>query len=79
MDWKPPKQKGFPHYENSPRPATGTGRQCAIVARLLTVAVMQIVDAAPRQSARQELEKYLRDELADLARQVAAEWEAVDA
>ena len=44
-------------------------------AATLAVDVLQIIDTAPKQSARQELEKYLRDELADLARQVAAERE----
>jgi hypothetical protein len=32
--------------------------------------VLQIIDTAPKQSARQELERYLRDELADLSREV---------
>jgi hypothetical protein len=47
-------------------------------AATLAVAVLQIIDTAPKQSARQELEKYLRDELADLARQAAAERELSD-
>jgi hypothetical protein len=41
-------------------------------AATLAVAVLQIIDTAPKQSARRELERYLRDELADLARQAAA-------
>jgi hypothetical protein len=40
--------------------------------------VLQIIDTAPKQSVRRELEKYLRDELADLARQAAAERELSD-
>jgi hypothetical protein len=47
-------------------------------AATLAVAVLQIIDTAPKQSARRELEKYLRDELADLARQAAAERELSD-
>jgi hypothetical protein len=47
-------------------------------AAIVAVAVMQIIDTAPKQSAQQELEKYLRDELADLARQAAAERELSD-
>jgi hypothetical protein len=47
-------------------------------AATLAVAVLHIIDTA-KQSARQELERYLRDELADLAREVAAEREVVDA
>jgi hypothetical protein len=44
-------------------------------AAILAVAVLQILATAPKQSAQQELERYLRDELSDLARQVAAERE----
>jgi hypothetical protein len=46
-------------------------------AATLAVTVLQIIDTAPKQSARRELENYLRDELADLAR-AAAEWELSD-
>jgi hypothetical protein len=47
-------------------------------AATLAVAVLQIIDTAPKHSARRELEKYLRNELADLARQAAAEREVSD-
>ena len=46
-------------------------------AAILAVAVLQILSTAPKQSARQELERYLRDELTDLARQIAAEREHI--
>jgi hypothetical protein len=53
--------------------------RCRDRAAVLTVAVLQIIDTAPKQSAQQELERYLRDELADLSREVIAERELSDA
>jgi hypothetical protein len=48
-------------------------------AATLAIAVLQIIDTAPKQSARRELKRYLRDELADLSREVIAERELSDA
>jgi hypothetical protein len=48
-------------------------------AAALAVAILQIVYTAPAKTALQEMERYLRDELADLACKVAADREQSNA
>jgi hypothetical protein len=48
-------------------------------AATLAVALLQIVDAAPRLGLRQAPEAYPRDELANLERQLAADRSGPDA
>jgi len=48
-------------------------------AAIIATPALQIIDTAPARSVLQELERYLRDELADQERQIAAEQEAPDA
>ena len=48
-------------------------------AAAIAVAILQTIDTAPEHAARQQIENYLRDELADIERQVAAERELCDA
>jgi hypothetical protein len=48
-------------------------------ASAIAAAVLQVVDTAPEQAELQQLETYLRDEIADLKRQIAAQREVPDA
>jgi hypothetical protein len=48
-------------------------------AAAIAAAAPQIVDTIPKQAVRQQIEEYLRDEIADLERQIAAERELPDA
>jgi hypothetical protein len=48
-------------------------------AAVVVAAVLQILDTAPRHGLRQAVEQYLRDELADLERQIAADRSGPDA
>jgi hypothetical protein len=43
------------------------------VLRPVTTAILQIVDTAPNYAVRQQIENYLRDEIADLENQMIAE------
>jgi hypothetical protein len=48
-------------------------------AAVVAVTLMQIIDTAPAHALRQQLERYLRSELADLERQIAADRSGPDA
>jgi hypothetical protein len=48
-------------------------------AAVVTTGIMQIFAPATQRELRQELESYLRDELSDIERQVAADRESGDA
>jgi len=48
-------------------------------AAAVTAALIQIIRTAPEIGLRQLIENYLRDELTDVARQIAAERSGVDA
>lgn len=48
-------------------------------AAVVTIAVLQIFDTAPCGRLRESLEEYLRNELSDVERQVAADRELPDA
>jgi len=42
-------------------------------AAAVTTAILQIVDMTPNYAVRQQIENYLRDEIADLENQIIAE------
>ena len=48
-------------------------------AAVISIGIMQIVATAKQRELRQELENYLREEIADIERQVAADRESGDA
>jgi hypothetical protein len=48
-------------------------------AAVVAAVVLQILDTAPRHGLRQVVEQYLRDEFADLERQIAADRSDPDA
>jgi len=48
-------------------------------AAVIAIAILQIVDTAPDYTVRQQVENYLRDEIADLENRIIAEREVADA
>jgi len=63
----------------NPREASMEHARLRDRAAAITAATLQIIDTAPVQLVRQQIEEYLRDEIADLQRQIAGKRESSDA
>ena len=66
-------QRFFPPQPTGDAPGVGYVHPLRDRAAVVAGAVMQIVQTAPPDQQQQAVEEYLRDEFADLSRQVAGE------